>query len=71
MSDGGKGSTQRPTDQKKWSSGYDNIQWTKEEDEEFKRIQDRTSSERPVAEARTEEGAEVKEAPIDLEKPSP
>jgi hypothetical protein len=70
MSDGGKGSTQRPTDQKKWSSGYDNIQWTKEEDEEFKRIQDRTSSECPVAKGRTEEGAEIKEAPIGLEKPS-
>ena len=32
--DGGKGSNQRPTDHKKWSSGYDNIKWTKEEDEE-------------------------------------
>ena len=49
MSDGGKGSTQRPTDHKKWSSGYDNIKWTREEDEEFDRIQDRSSTQRPVA----------------------
>jgi hypothetical protein len=49
MNDGGKGDKQRPTDHKKWSSGYDNIQWTKEEDEEFNRIQNRTSTERPVA----------------------
>jgi len=49
MSDGGKGSTQRPTDQKKWSNGYDNIQWTKEEDEEFDRIQNRTSTQCTVA----------------------
>ena len=54
MSDGGKGSTQRPTDHKKWSSGYDNIQWTKEEDEEFDRIQDRSSTERTVAQSGTE-----------------
>jgi hypothetical protein len=45
----GKVDKQRPTDHKKWSSGYDNIQWTKEEDEEFNRLQDRTSTERPVA----------------------
>lgn len=51
MSDGGKGDKQRPTDHKKWSSGYDNIQWTTEEDEEFTRLQDRLSTERPVAEA--------------------
>jgi hypothetical protein len=49
MNDGGKGDKQRPTDHKKWSSGYDNIQWTKEEDEEFDRIQDSSSSERTVA----------------------
>lgn len=49
MSDGGKGDKQRPTDHKKWSSGYDNIKWTKEEDDEFNRIQDRSSTERPVA----------------------
>jgi hypothetical protein len=49
MSAGGKGHSQRPTDQKNWSNGYDNIQWTKEEDEEFNRIQDRTSTERTVA----------------------
>ena len=49
MSDGGKGSTQRPTDHKKWSSGYDNIQWTREEDEEFNRIQDSSSAKCAVA----------------------
>lgn len=31
MNDGGKGDKQRPTDHKKWSSGYDNIKWTKED----------------------------------------
>jgi hypothetical protein len=45
----GKGSEQRPTDHKKWSNGYDNIKWTKEEDEEFDRLQDRIGSERAVA----------------------
>ena len=45
----GKGSDQRPTDHKKWSSGYDQIKWTTEEDEEFDRLQDRLSSKRPVA----------------------
>jgi hypothetical protein len=54
MSAGGKGWPQRPTDHKKWSSGYDNIQWTKEEDEEFDRLQDRSSSERPLALPATE-----------------
>jgi len=54
MNDGGKGDKQRPTDHKKWSSGYDNIQWTKEEDEEFDRIQDRSSTERTVALQTTE-----------------
>ena len=38
MNEAGKGDTMRPTDHKKWSNGYDNIKWTKEEDEEFKRI---------------------------------
>ena len=52
-SEAGKGGNMRPTDHKKWSSGYDNIQWTKEEDEEFNRIQDRTSTERPVAQSET------------------
>jgi len=52
MNDGGKGDKQRPTDHKKWSSGYDNIKWTKEEDEEFDRLQDRIGSERTVAETR-------------------
>ena len=49
MNDGGKGDKQRPTDHKKWSSGYDNIQWTKEEDEEFTRLQDSLSTKRTVA----------------------
>ena len=52
MNDGGKGDKQRPTDHKKWSSGYDNIQWTKEEDEEFTRLQDSLSTKRPMAETR-------------------
>lgn len=43
MSDGGKGDTQRPTDHKKWSDNYDQIKWTVEEDEEFKRIESRAS----------------------------
>lgn len=38
MNDGGKGDKQRPTDHKKWSNNYDQIKWTKEEDEEFERI---------------------------------
>jgi len=62
MSDGGKGSTQRPTDQKKWSSGYDNIQWTKEEDEAFDKItkvQDSSSSQCTVAETGAKGGAET------------
>ena len=49
MSAGGKGHAQRPTDTAKFSSGYDNIKWTKEEDEEFTRLQDRIGSERTVA----------------------
>jgi hypothetical protein len=56
MSDGGKGSEQRPTDHKKWSNNYDNIKWTKEEDEEFERItevQDGTSPQRTLAQARS------------------
>jgi hypothetical protein len=55
MSAGGKGHAQRPTDQKNWSNGYDNIQWTKEEDEEFERItevQDGSSTQRTLAQAR-------------------
>lgn len=55
MSDGGKGDKQRPTDHKKWSSGYDQIKWTREEDEEFTRLQDRLSTERPVAQGSGEE----------------
>jgi hypothetical protein len=53
MNDGGKGDKQRPTDHKKWSTGYDNIHWKKEEDEDFNLIQDRTSTERPVAQSET------------------
>ena len=58
-SEAGKGGNMRPTDHKKWSSGYDNIQWTKEEDEKFDRIQDRTSTKRPVA-LQTTEGQRAK-----------
>jgi hypothetical protein len=56
MSAGGKGHAQRPTDQAKFSSGYDNIKWTKEEDEEFERIteiQDGSSTQRTLAQARS------------------
>jgi len=62
MSDGGKGSTQRPTNQKNWSSGYDNIQWTKEEDEEFDnitKVQDSSGSQCAVAETGAKGGAET------------
>jgi hypothetical protein len=58
MSAGGKGWPQRPTDQKNWSSGYDNIKWTKEEDEEFDRItevQDGSSPQRTLAKVRSGE----------------
>lgn len=58
MSAGGKGHAQRPTDQKNWSSGYDNIQWTKEEDEEFDhitKVQDGTSPQRTLAQSSGEE----------------
>jgi len=51
MNDGGKGDKQRPTDHKKWSSGYDQIKWTTEEDEEFTRLQDRLSTKRPLAQS--------------------
>lgn len=56
MSAGGKGHAQRPTDQVKFSSGYDNIKWTKEEDEEFERItkvQNGTSPQRTLAQTRS------------------
>jgi hypothetical protein len=53
MSAGGKGHAQRPTDTAKFSSGYDNIKWTKEEDEEFDRLQNNLSAERPVAQSGT------------------
>jgi hypothetical protein len=49
MNDGGKGDTMRSTDHKKWSDNYDKIKWTKEEDEEFTRLQDRLSTKRAMA----------------------
>ena len=52
MNDGGKGDARRPTDENKFRSNYDNIKWTKEEDEEFNRLQDRIGSERAVAQKR-------------------
>jgi hypothetical protein len=64
-SEAGKGGAMRPTDQKKWSSGYDNIQWTKEEDEEFKRIQDRTSAECTLAQTGAEEKTKTEAATKD------
>ena len=62
MSDGGKGSTQRPTNHKNWSNGYDNIQWTTEEDEAFDRItkvQDSSSSQCALAETGAKDEAET------------
>ena len=47
MNDGGKGDKQRPTDHKKWSNNYDQIKWTVEEDEEFKRIESRDGDSLP------------------------
>jgi hypothetical protein len=47
MSDGGKGDAMRPTDQQKWSHNYDQIKWTVEEDEEFKKIESRTGQSLP------------------------
>lgn len=67
MSAGGKGWNQRPTNQKNWSTGYDNIQWTKEEDDEFERItkvQDGSSTERPLAQDGAETGSEAKDQVI-------
>lgn len=61
-SEAGKGGAMRPTDQKKWSSGYDNIQWTKKEDEEFDKItkvQDSSSSQCALAETGAKDGAET------------
>lgn len=49
MNEAGKGDTMRPTDHKKWSDNYDQIKWTREEDEEFTRLQDRLGSKRPLA----------------------
>lgn len=48
MSDGGKGSAQRPTDLKKFQSNYNQIKW--ERNESDKPVQDSPSPERPVAE---------------------
>lgn len=48
----GKGDKQRPTDHKKFSTNYENIKWTTEEDEEFDRIernQNGSSPKRSVA----------------------
>jgi len=61
-SEAGKGGNMRPTNHKNWSNGYDNIQWTKEEDEEFDRIsevQDNPSSQRPVASTTESERAKT------------
>ena len=60
MNDGGKGDARRPTDYKKWSNGYDNIKWTKEEDEEFERIQNCSSTQRPLAETTREAETKTK-----------
>jgi hypothetical protein len=62
MSAGGKGHAQRPTDQAKFSNGYDNIKWTKEEDEEFDRItevQDGSSTQRTLAQTNRHSSSEA------------
>lgn len=41
MNEAGKGDARRPTDENKFRSNYDQIKWTKEEDEEFDRIKAR------------------------------
>lgn len=61
MSAGGKGSTQRPTDEKKFSANYDNIKWTKEEDDEFERItKNGSSTERTLAQDGAKTGSDAK-----------
>jgi len=47
MNDGGKGDARRPTDENKFRSNYDQIKWTVEEDEEFKRIESRDGDSLP------------------------
>jgi hypothetical protein len=47
MNDGGKGDARRPTDENKFRSNYDQIKWTVEEDEEFKRIKSRDGDSLP------------------------
>ena len=46
----GKGDARRPTDENKFRSNYDQIKWTREEDEEFERIAGTNNSvpERPT-----------------------
>lgn len=41
MNEAGKGDARRPTDENKFRSNYDQIKWTREEDEEFDRIKSR------------------------------
>jgi len=62
-SEAGKGGNMRPTNHKSWSNGYDNIQWTKEEDEEFNRIsevQDNPSPQCTLAQDRAKSGTKEK-----------
>jgi len=47
MNDGGKGDARRPTNENKFRSNYDQIKWTVEEDEEFKKIESRTGESLP------------------------
>jgi hypothetical protein len=47
MNDGGKGDARRPMDENKFRSNYDQIKWTVEEDEEFKRIESRDGDSLP------------------------
>ena len=47
MNEAGKGDVRRPTDENKFRSNYDQIKWTREEDEEFDRIKSREADSLP------------------------
>ena len=65
-----KGSHRRPTNAKTFSSNYDSIKWTKEEDEEFDSIQNRISSQRALADKTNPCGDEKAGSSIRLAKDS-
>ena len=60
--DAGKGDSPRKTDHAKFSANYDQIKWTREEDEEFDRINKNSpSTQCPVAQDGTEGDSKTKE----------